>query len=155
MSSRRRSIMLGFAGVLAAALPPGCGGGGGSSGPLTQGELVAKANEICRDQIQRFAEIQADPPANAADGVDQTKALIDASQAELSAFEDLQPPEGLQAKLDRYLDARRIAIAQLEAGRDAAKRQDRKAYGAALTRAQKQTPERRRLAHALGFTRCS
>ncbi len=115
---------------------------------------MAKANEICRDQIQRFAEIQAEPPANASEGVDQTAALIEVSRDELAAFEDLQPPEELQAKLDRYLDARRIAIAQLEAGHSAAKRQDRDAYGAALTRAQKQTPERRRLAHALGFTRC-
>ena len=155
MSSRPRLILLGVACLLAAALPAGCGGGGGSSGPLTQEELVAKGNEICRDQIQRFAEIQADPPANAADGVDQTNALIDASRDELSAFEDLQPPEELQARLDRYLDARRIAIRQLEAGHDAAKRQDREAYGAALTRALKQTPERRRLARALGFTRCT
>ncbi len=154
MSSRPRLILLGVAGLLAAGLPPGCGGGGDGSGPLSGEELVAKANEICRDQIQRFAEIQAEPPANASEGVDQTAALIEVSRDELAAFEDLQPPEELQAKLDRYLDARRIAIAQLEAGHSAAKRQDRDAYGAALTRAQKQTPERRRLAHALGFTRC-
>jgi hypothetical protein len=153
LSPRSPLIPLGLVGLVAAAITAGCGGG--SSGPLTLEELVAKSNEICRDQTQRFAEIQAKPPGNAPDAVAQTNALIDVSRDELSAFEDLEPPPDLRADLDRYLDARRTAIDQLEAGHDAAQRQDRSAYGAAVTRALKQTPERRRLADALGFTDCN
>lgn len=133
-------------------LVAGCGS---DSGPLSREQLVEEANGICREQTERFQQIQAIPPANAHDAVGQTGKLIAVSEDSLQRFEELDAPEEDEARLEDYVDARRGALELLRQGRDAAERQDRRAYSAALDRALDQTRRRRMLARGLGFTECA
>jgi hypothetical protein len=126
----------------------------GDDGRLDRDQLVEQANEICREQTTSFEEIQAQPPRNAHEGVEQTTELISVAEDALERFEELQPPEDLEGRLDAYLDARRRALELLRRGREAAERQDRRAYSAALDRALAETPARRGLARRLGVTDC-
>jgi hypothetical protein len=151
LTFRKRSIVLAPAAALLACLI-GCGSD--SSQPLSAEELVSQGDAICREGQSRFAEIQAEPPRSAAEGVDQTNQLIDISRDELGELSDLEPPEELAGAYARYLDARREAIDELERGRDAAKRQDRRAYAKAQDRSIARTAERLRLARAVGFKVC-
>jgi hypothetical protein len=130
----------------------GCGGG---PDPLTRQELIQGANRICRVQTERFREIQAEPPHSAQDAVEQTGELIAVSEDALERFGDLDAPEELTEPLNTYLRARRRALGLLRRGREAAGRQNRRAYSAALDRALKQSAERQALARRLGFTECA
>ena len=130
-------------------------GCGGDSDSLTRQELVQDANRICRAQAERFREIQAEPPHSAHDAVEQTDELISVSENALERFGDLDAPEELAEPLNAYLRARRRALVLLRRGREAAERQDRRAYSAALDRALKQSVERRALARKLRFTDCA
>jgi len=141
-----------LAGLCALVLAAGCGGG---SGPLTKEELIAKGDETCSEGNARFAEIQAEPPVNAAEAANQAGELIDVSTAELADLRDLEPPEELSGKMEAYLAAQQRAIDDLERGRDAANDQDKDAYAAAQERSDRDSEERQRLARAIGFHSCS
>jgi hypothetical protein len=95
------------------------------------------------------------PPANARDAEQQTSELISASEGALDQFEEIEPPGELEGRLEAYLDQRRKALELLRRGREAAQRQDRRAYSAALERALRETPRRQALARGLGFRECT
>ena len=95
MTLGKRSILLTPTAALVAALIGACGSD--SSQPLSAEELVSKGDAICREGQSHFAEIQAEPPRSAAEGVAQTNELIDVSRDELGELGDLSPPEELPA----------------------------------------------------------
>lgn len=143
--------MLALAGLGAVCLL-GCGGDGDQ---LSAEELVLRADRICREGQARFQEIQAEPPANSKEAVDQTEELIEVAEQELDELDELEPPDGLRDRFDRYLEERGSAIEVLKEGREAAERQDARGYGAAQERAQAQLAARGQLARDLGFKVCS
>jgi hypothetical protein len=148
-----RGIAAGAALALAVALlAAGCG-----EGPeeVSAQELVAKGDEICRLGQARFTEIQGNPPANAAEAVDQTELLIQESEDELIALRELEPPDELRAAYDRYLEARGRVLEFLRRGRDAAETQDSQAYLEAQAGVAKRAAQRQQLAQAVGFQVCS
>jgi hypothetical protein len=153
-----RPLMARWRATLAAgslALAVAAGGCGGGPDEVSSEELVARGDEICRDGIERFAELQPEPPANAAEAVDLTRQLIEVSEDVLSELRDLGPPDELEAGFGRYLEARGRALEFFRRGEDAAQAQDAQAYAAAQQGVAKSASERRRLAEAVGFEVCS
>jgi hypothetical protein len=122
---------------------------------VTAPELISKGDAICAEGIERFAEIQAEPPANPNEAADQTNALVDAATDELNDLRNLRPPEELADKYESYLQARGRALELLEEGRDAAEDRDAEAYAAAQTEVTADQGERLKLAQAVGFKTCS
>jgi hypothetical protein len=141
-------------GLLIAALPLAVGGCGSGKEEVSASELTQKADAICREEQDRFDQVQAHAPANASIAADQTKELIDVSEAASSDLGDLEPPEELRDRYDAYLEARAKATDEMKKGEEAAGDQDARAYAAAQTAVAKAAPERRRLASALGFRVC-
>jgi hypothetical protein len=121
---------------------------------VSAAELTQKGDAICREEQDRFDQIQAHAPANASIAADQTGELIDVSGAASSDLGDLEPPDELQDRYDSYLDARAKVIDEMKTGEEAAENQDARAYAAAQTAVAKAAPERRQLASALGFKVC-
>jgi hypothetical protein len=130
----------------------GCGDG---SDEVSAEELVQKGDEVCRGVQERFAEIQAQPPASASEGAEQAGELLGVADDAQAELRDIQPPEELRDRYDGYLDARDEVGAALERGKQAAENQDGAAYGRAQEEAAAGAPERRRLARGLGFKVCS
>ena len=149
---RAKRLLLAIPALAMISLAAGCGGGGKQQ--VSAGELVQKANEACRQEQTRFRQIQATPPANASEASDQTKALVQAAEDANSAISDLEPPAELRTQLNTYLSARNRAVDQLKKGQDAAENQDSRAYGEAQAAIAKGSPQRKKLAGALGFGVC-
>jgi hypothetical protein len=138
--------------VSAAIAVTSCGDGGE---PVSGDELVERGDQLCRQGQQRFAEIQAEPPANAAVALDQTEELLAVAEEELDRLRDLEPPDELRVAYEDYLDARSRAIEFFERGRTAAEERDGDGYGAAQERVAAKAAKRERLADAVGFEVCS
>jgi hypothetical protein len=137
-----------FVGLLA-----GCGGGGGT--PVSGPELITKGDELCRAEQQNFKQIQATPPANAADAADQTGQLVSSAQKELDALRTLEPPSDLSSKYDAYLEAQQHALDLLKQGQKAAEQQDGNTYGKLQKQISDGAQKRHELARAVGFKDCS
>lgn len=140
----------------------GCGGDDDSSSPsspsseeLAPSELVRAADEICRDGVERFAEIQSKTPSSAEEAETQTGDLVEVASMELDELRALNPPEELSAAYDAYVESRATALEQLERGRDAAADRDTEAYVEARDEANAGQPQRLKLAKAVGLKSCS
>jgi hypothetical protein len=129
-----------------------CGGG---SEEVSAEELVQKGDDVCGNVQERFAEIQAAPPASATEGAEQAGELLGVADDAQGELRDLEPPEKLRDRYDAYLDARESVSDELERGKQAAEDQDGEAYGKAQEEAVGGAPERRKLARKLGFRVCS
>jgi hypothetical protein len=129
-----------------------CGGG---SEEVSAEELVQKGDDVCGNVQERFAEIQAAPPASATEGAEQAGELLGVADDAQGELRDLEPPEELRDRYDAYLDARESVSDELERGKQAAEDQDGEAYGKAQEEAVGGAPERRKLARKLGFRVCS
>ena len=152
MPELARLLPLLIAGAVTILAIAGCGDG---SDEVSAGELVQKGDEVCRGVQERFAEIQAQPPASASEGAEQAGELLGVADDAQAELRDIQPPEELRDRYDGYLDARDEVGAALERGKQAAENQDGAAYGRAQEEAAAGAPERRRLARGLGFKVCS
>jgi hypothetical protein len=151
-SGPRPAALLTAAAALAAVGIAGCGGG---SEEVSAEELVQKGDEVCGKVQERFAEIQAAPPASATEGADQAGELLGVADDAQAELRELEPPEELRDRYNAYLDARESVSDALERGKQAAEDQDGEVYGKAQEEAVGGAPERRRLARDLGFEVCS
>lgn len=141
---------------IASAIAIGLAGcGDDSSEQLDAAELISRADEICREGIDRFAEVQSEPPGNAVEAEGQTSELVEIASDELNALRSLRPPEELRGPYDAYLESRGRALDQLERGRDAAADRDTEGYAAAQNRATADQAQRLKLARAVGLRVCS
>lgn len=147
-----RRMLAAVSSAIAVAAAAGCGGG---AEDVSAEELVTRGDEICLDGAERFAELQADPPANATGATELTEQLIEVSEDVLDGLRDLRPPEEVEPAYTRYLEARGRALEFFRRGRDAAEAQDAQAYTAAQERVATSASERRKLAEAVGFKVCS
>jgi hypothetical protein len=150
---RRPRIAAALAVLALTGTAAGCGGDGPEE--VSAEELVSRADAICKEGQQRFAELQSEPLRNANDAVEQTKSLIEAADDELNELRDLVPPDELKEAYDAYLAARVRSQEVFEQGLDAAERDDDQAYVAAQARAAAGSAKRRELAEAVGFQVCS
>jgi hypothetical protein len=137
--------------IAIAAVAGGCGSG---KQQVNAAELAQKGDAICREEQSRFDRIQGQPPANAPIAADQTKELIDVSEAASSDLEDLEPPEPMRDDYGAYLEARDRVIEEMKKGQDAAENQDSAGYSAAQTAVAQSAPQRHRLATAVGLRVC-
>jgi hypothetical protein len=139
------------AGVVAVVLVAGCGGGGSTSPtttsgePLTKQELIAQGDAICRQALEKFQQLQQNPPTTAEDAATLTQQLIDITETELAQLRDLKPPASVQSSLDDYL----------KAGLKAAQQNDAPGYAKAQAKTVSQQVQRLSLARAVGFKECS
>ena len=144
--------------LLAAAALAGCGplgDDGGGDGPLTEEELGARGDEVCRDAQERVAEVQRDPPTSRQESIRFAEGLIAIFEDEVARLEALEPPDERVEAFDRYLEARREAIELLEQGRDAAQGDDPQGYADAQAEVAAGQVERAELARAAGLSDCS
>ena len=116
---------------------------------------MSRADEICRQGIERFGEIQSDPPRNAVEAEEQTAELVEVATDELNDLRELRPPDELADSYDAYLASRARAVDQLERGRDAAAERDTDAYVAAQAKVTADQANRSKLAKAVGLQDCS
>jgi hypothetical protein len=140
-----------LAAIASIAVAGGCGSG---KEQVTAAELAQKGDAICREEQSKFDQVQGQPPANAPIAADQTKELIDVSEAASSDLEDLEPPEPMRDDYGAYLDARDRAIDEMKKGQDAAENQDSAGYSAAQTAVAQGGAQRHRLAAAVGLRVC-
>ena len=91
--------------------------------------------------IERFGEIQSEPPSNAVEAEKQTAELVDVASDELNDLRELRPPDELQDSYEAYLASRTRALDQLERGRDAAADRDTDAYVAAQAEGHRRSAE--------------
>jgi hypothetical protein len=122
---------------------------------LSEGEFLARGDEICREAHEEFESAQKQSPTTASEAADLTGDLIDISQSEVDQIRDLNAPASLQRPLQRYLDAREEGIAQLQKGLDAAEKSDAFAYGDAQAKVAADQVHRLQLAKEVGFKECS
>lgn len=152
MRARVPVALLAAAVAVSAAALAGCGD---DAEQLSAEELVSRGDELCREGQRRFAEIQAEPPANASDALAQTDELVAVASDELNELRKLRAPEELSDPYERYLEARSSALELLEEGRDAAGGRDAAAYAEAQAKISADSAKRRKLAAAVGFEACS
>src|SRR6266540_5297211 len=90
------------AAALAAVVISGCGG----SEEVSADELVQKGDDVCGKVQERFAEIQAQPPASAAEGAAQAGELLGVADDAQAELHEIEPPGELRYRYDSYLAAR-------------------------------------------------
>jgi hypothetical protein len=141
--------------VLVAAAAVALAGCGDEKEDVSAEELISRGDELCRSGQEHFEEIQGDTPADAAEALEQTEALVEVADEELDELRRMRPPEELREAYDRYLDARGDALELLERGRDAAEDGDAEAYAEAQTKLAAEQHTRVELAREIGFSACS
>ena len=122
---------------------------------LPSSDFVARGDEICAQAHEDFSDAQKTPPRTATEAKELTETLLAVARDELDAIEEMEPPAQLAPAVERYLEARRDGISQLQAGADAARRGDALAYEAAQAKLAAGQIKRRGLARTIGFSECS
>jgi hypothetical protein len=148
---RTQNLML-AAGIAAVACAIGCGGG---DSDLSREDFVSQADRVCEQSSREFARIQRTRATSAEQAERQVGALIEVESDALGELRDLEPPEDLRSRYERYLQARERALGFLEDGREAAASNDPQAYNAAKRRASAEQAERLQLARRSGLRHCS
>jgi hypothetical protein len=146
-----RSAAIVTTALAAIALAAGCGS---SKHQVSATELTQKADAICHDEQAKFDQIQAHPPANASIAADQTKELIDVSDAASSDLRDLEPPDQLSGPYGAYLQARDDAVDRMKRGQKAADNRDSAEYSRAQNAVVQSAARRQKLAAAVGLKVC-
>jgi hypothetical protein len=137
---------------LSAIVLAGCGSEAEQLGP---DELVSRADALCREGQESFAQIQSQPPSNSAEALDQTEELVSIAEDELNELRTLRPTEELRAPYDAYLAARGRAVEVMKEGLDAARAGDADGYTEAQARVSADSGKRAKLAAAAGLAACS
>ena len=127
----------------------------GSAGPLDRDELVSAGDRVCREAEARVDEIQSEPPGSRAEAAKQSGEIAELLAGEVKDLGDLDAPESLRPRLDRYLTSRRRALALVRLGEGAARHDHPRTYLRAQARFAAGARERRRLARRVGFRVCS
>ena len=122
---------------------------------LSRGELIVRADQICAEANDAFADQQEKPPQTPEEAAELTDHLVGIAEDESEEIAELERPPEVEAELTAYLEARRIGIELLKEGRAAAEDADADAYEAAQAELDRTQPERWRIAREIGFSECS
>jgi hypothetical protein len=115
--------------VMGAALMGGCGDDGEASSGVTKAEFIKDAEAVCNERKEDWEaegeaftkrNEEADPVTNK-EAVKRSKAFFRTAalplfEEELAALEDLEAPEGDEAKVEKMLQNRSRGIEKLEEG---------------------------------------
>jgi len=140
----------------------GCGGGGSSSPspttggePLTKQELISQGDAICGQALDKFQQLQQNPPTTAEGAATLTQQLLEITETELAQLRDLNPPASVKSSMDAYVKSLDKNVAVLKQGLKAAQQNDASAYAKAQAKTVSQQVKRLSLARAVGFKECS
>jgi len=122
---------------------------------LSRGELIVRADQICAEANDAFADQQEKPPQTPEQAAELTDHLVGIAEDESEEIADLERPPEIEAELIAYLEARRVGIELLKEGRAAAEEGDAAAYESAQAALDRTQPERWRIAREIGFSECS
>jgi hypothetical protein len=146
--------------VLAVALvAAGCG-----SGPLSENELVTKANAICNGYTEKQNEVEfpsVNPIAPKTSFRDRAmwgaalNQIVQLGHQEVTALRKLKPPKDLEARFETLLTAKEAAFDALHAGAEAAKRNRPALVKTTVPAARKKLARAGRLAKALELPKCA
>lgn len=124
-------------------------------GDSARQELANRADEICVEGRTLYNEAARQKPKTTEDASDQTDALIRISQSSNRRLRRLEVPDDIQTRWNTYLALRSAQTEQLRVARDAAARNDPKAYVAAFKRIDSTSVARFQAARDLGLNQCS
>jgi hypothetical protein len=122
--------------------------------PLSETELLARADAICLDSRQRYAAIEA-PVTDAAAAQQQAAALAEVAGSSAKELDSLQPPPALDAAYEDYVRGRFLMRTYLIEARDAAAVGDLAGFEAAKDKIDAEQPTRYEAARAVGLYECS
>jgi hypothetical protein len=150
---------VGAAGVVAAVVMAGCGGGD-SSQRLTPAQYRAKANAICRVAAKKAVPF---PGQKSGTGLVTTAKLVtpylektlSVERAALASFRALTAPKSHEAAAADLVDAQAGRIVDLQQALDSARQRDARGFLTAFQNDQKQDgPRYLKAARRLGLTDC-
>ena len=140
------------AAVLAGLLAAGCGGG---SGRLSQADYAKQADAICSKYNRKIVALgrpKSPALAEIARFADRALAVEHKGNAEL---EGLKPPKSEEKTARKWIAQNDVVAKAVGDLRDAAKKNDRAALGAALRRGNSANKVANRLARQLGLRVCA
>jgi hypothetical protein len=124
-------------------------------GELSRGQLIVRADAICAEANDAFAEQQAKQPQTPDQAAELTGHLVGIAEDEADRIAQLDGSPELDAELGAYLKARERGVELLKQGRTAAEDEDADGYEAAQAELERTQPERWHLAREIGFSECS
>jgi hypothetical protein len=122
---------------------------------LTQGELLAQGDEICRKAHAAFEDLQVKQPATPDQAAALTSQLISIAQDERDRIASLNGPPEFDDEIRTYLDARDLGIEALKRGRAAAEAERPDIYAEAQKELAETQRQRIQIARQVGFAECS
>jgi hypothetical protein len=144
--------------LLASLAPAACGGGGDDGGEqLSADEYRAQARQVCRDADRATARVKEPTRATSEAIVDYFERLLQANERSTDRFQELNPPEeleaahadALKANRDGVAEVRRV-ITELREGGD-----PREVLTEAQTRLERLTTDAANAAQRLGVPECA
>ncbi|HEY5816424.1 MAG TPA: serine/threonine-protein kinase [Solirubrobacterales bacterium] len=121
---------------------------------LTESQLIAKADAICRDSQDRYLEVR-DMESEYATDVPYAEALVRYARSRIRGLRGLTPPKRLAGPYDEYVEAQERVYATDKQAVTAAKDEDVAGVEAARNRRDAEDELRERLAREIGFQVCS
>jgi hypothetical protein len=122
---------------------------------LTQGQLLADGDEICRKAHAAFEQLQLKQPQTPDQAETLMNQLISIAEDERNRIAELNGPASFDDAIQTYLDARDLGIEILKRGRDAAAAGQPDKYAEALTELAQTQRQRIQIARQVGFAECS
>jgi hypothetical protein len=122
---------------------------------LTQGQLLAQGDEICRKAHAAFEQLQDKQPQTPDQAEALTSQLISIAQDERDRIAELNGPPDFDDEIQTYLDARDLGIEALKRGREAATAGRADTYAEAQKELAETQRQRIQIARQVGFAECS
>ena len=122
---------------------------------LTQGQLLAQGDEICRKAHAAFEQLQDKQPQTPDQAEALTSQLISIAEDERDRIAELNGPPDFDDEIQTYLDARDLGIEALKRGREAAAAGRADIYAAAQKELDETQRQRVQIARQVGFAECS
>ncbi len=122
---------------------------------LSQGELLAQGDEICRRAHAAFEELQVKSPQTPDQAAALTSQLLDIALDERDRLAALDGPDDFNDELQTYLDARDLGIDTLRRGQQAAEAGRADVYAEAQAELAETQRQRIQIARQVGFAECS
>jgi len=137
----------------------GKGGGGGARptsqpAPLSEAQLVAKADAVCANSQRRYLEVR-DLESEYATDVPYAEALVRFARQRIEGLRELTPPASVAKPFQEYVAAQERVYATDREALAAARREDVAGIEAARDRRDSEDALREDLARQIGFTVCS
>ncbi|MGC1852096.1 MAG: hypothetical protein WA687_06625, partial [Solirubrobacterales bacterium] len=122
--------------------------------PLTESQLIAKADAICESSQRRYLEVR-DLESEHATDVPYAEALVRIARPRVHGLRALTPPPPIANAYEEYVEAQERVYVTDKQALAAAKEEDAAGVEAARAKRDSEDALRERLAREIGFTVCS